>query len=139
MKKRVYIKGKYDRLKNHIPDYLAKKVTREELMKLCYLTKAEIRDFFRNHNVKIWDYERKRSDKNEFEKDAELYKRGEITIKEIAKKHGLAVGTVRNKLNLLGIDTGRKKSVKVSKSKYFSIKELCRENSYAQLFYEFNK
>lgn len=132
------IRGRYSILIEILPDYLNKKITRKEICKKYNFTNYDLREFLRRKGVKIWDYERKKIDKNAFLKDAESYQKNKITIKELAIKYNLSEGTIKNKLRQLNIEINKKK-VKESKSKYYNIKEECKVSEYARFFYEFNK
>ena len=139
MEKRKYTKDKFKPLETLLPEYLEQKITRDEIIKKLSLTKAELRNYLRRKNIKIWDFKKKRSNYKEFLSDARKYEKGKMTIMDIANKHNLSVGTVKNKLRELNIETYCKKKLKESKGKYYNIKEECNSNEYARFFYEFNK
>ena len=139
MEKRKYTQDKFKPLKELLPAYLEKKITRDEILKRLNLTKDGLRNFLIRNNIKVWDIKKKKCNYKKFLSDARKFKKGKMTITDLANKHNLSVRTVKNKLSELNIETNYKKKLKESKGRYFNIKEERNSNKYARYFYEFNK
>lgn len=125
------------KLKELLELYKERKIKRVQIRQELELSKSQLKNYLHHHNIKIWDYEKKITDSKLFEEDARHYGRGEMTFKDLAKKHNLSIGSVKNKLYQLGYETAKPKTLKKNNSKYYNWRR--EKDNYSRFFYEFNK